>query len=137
MVEVLASRRLDETEPLRSIWRALWRGWPLLLGRQRLGMQDESARGWGLDVRDHGGSGRVAVAAVVVDRELAGRGFTMSSVRLVHVLVMTKMRSALARRLVLAVRGRSPPGELQRQEHRKQQEEEPLHRAAIIAGRRR
>ena len=78
----------------------------------------------------------VAEAAVVVRYELAER-LAVFRVRLVHVLVVAKVRSALHCRLVLAIGSRSTPSELERQQHGKQQDEEALHVAAIIAAPRR
>lgn len=74
----------------------------------------------------------MAGAAIVVTRQLGIGG--LLRVRLVHVLVVAEMLRGLDRRLMLAIRRRSAPGELERQQQREEQRDEPV-RAQTIAGR--
>ena len=123
-VGVLASRRLDETKPLRAVRLSCERGreWGLWRGH---GSGLRGRRGHSRGDRRHGGRRpRMAEAAVAVDELLAG---VMLAITLVHVAVMAEMLRRLGRRLVLAILAHGRPAELERQQEREQNCQEPFH----------
>lgn len=56
----------------------------------------------------------------------------MPLVGIVDVLVMPEVRRALGRPLMLAIRGRRRPGELERQKHRHEEENEASHAGQAV-----
>lgn len=77
----------------------------------------------------------MAGRAVVVDHELRASGLLCPFIRLVLMRVMADVLRCLLASLVLAVRGRSAPGELERQQQSEQQCDEPIHKVIIAADR--
>lgn len=89
-------------------------------------------RGRRIEVRQDSSRYGVAVAAVVVADDLPAREFGVPLVGVVDVLVMPEVRRALGRPLMLAIRGRRRPGELERQKHRHEEENEASHAGQAV-----
>ncbi|SOZ18753.1 hypothetical protein CBM2633_B10940 [Cupriavidus taiwanensis] len=129
-----SSRRLSETRPLRAVGRPrAVRGEAGLRHRRR--QLHPAQRRHVLRIgRREGQRGDMADAAVGIRQvqlglvlRRIGLLLLLAAAGLVPVLVVAEMGLGRRRDLVPAIRGGSRPGELERQDERKKDEEEPLH----------